>query len=158
MTSAQRAVVASQADQHGWLPSDCRSCNGQCHVKDWRPHRIASPFGEVMVRLPRFLCAACNRTETGVNWPLHCRSTPELDQLQARLSALMTYRVAAGVPVASPNFHYGRRIFWSSEVWRVPIPRRLRTYLPGAFVLGDWALFDLKTPNVSSRLHDRTML
>jgi hypothetical protein len=28
---------------------------------------------------------------------LNCRSTPELDQLQAHLSALMTYRVAAGV-------------------------------------------------------------
>jgi hypothetical protein len=27
----------------------------------------------------------------------HCRSTPELDRLQAHLSALMTYRVAAEV-------------------------------------------------------------
>jgi hypothetical protein len=66
-------------------------------VKDWRPHRIATLFGEVTVRLPRFLCASCNRAETGVDWPLHCRSTPELNQLQAHLSALMTYRVAAGV-------------------------------------------------------------
>jgi hypothetical protein len=46
---------------------------------------------------PRFLCTACNRTETGVCWPSRCRSTPELDQLQAHLSALMSYRVAAGV-------------------------------------------------------------
>jgi hypothetical protein len=38
--------------------------------------------------LPRFLCTACNRTETGVGWPSRCRSTPELDQLQAHLSAL----------------------------------------------------------------------
>ena len=66
-------------------------------MKDWRPHRIATLFGEVTVRLPRFLCAACNRTETGIDWPLHCRSTPELHQLQAHLSALMTYRVATGV-------------------------------------------------------------
>jgi hypothetical protein len=66
-------------------------------VKDWRPHRIATLFGEVTVRLPRFLCAACNRTETGLDWSLHCRSTPELHQLQAHLSALMTYRVATGV-------------------------------------------------------------
>jgi hypothetical protein len=28
---------------------------------------------------------------------LHCRSTPELDQLRAHLSALMPHRVAAGV-------------------------------------------------------------
>ena len=97
LTSVQRAVAASQADQHGRLRPDCRSCSGRCHVKDWRPHRIATLFGEVTVRLPRFLCAACNRSETGINWPLHCRSTPELHQLQAHLSALMTYRVAAGV-------------------------------------------------------------
>jgi hypothetical protein len=37
------------------------------------------------------------RTETGVGWAPRCRSTPELDQLQAHLSALMTYRVATGV-------------------------------------------------------------
>ena len=50
------------------------------------------------MRLPRFLCAGCGHAaETGVSWPSHCRSTPELDQLQARLSALMTYRVAADV-------------------------------------------------------------
>jgi hypothetical protein len=49
------------------------------------------------VRLPRFLCTGCGRTETGISWPSHCRSTPELDQLRAHLSALMPYRVAAGV-------------------------------------------------------------
>jgi len=78
LTSLQRAVVASQADQHGR-----RSCGGRCHVKDWRAHGIATLFGEVTVRLPRFLCAACHRTETGIDWPSHCRSTPELHQLQA---------------------------------------------------------------------------
>jgi hypothetical protein len=97
LTSLQRAVVASQADQHGRLRPDCRSCSGRCHVKDWRPHRIATLFGEVTVRLPRFLCAACHHTETGIDWPSHCRSTPELHQLQAHLSALLTYRVATGV-------------------------------------------------------------
>jgi len=35
--------------------------------------------------------------EAGLGWPSNCQSTPELDQLQAHLSALMTYRVAAGV-------------------------------------------------------------
>jgi hypothetical protein len=97
LASVQRAVVSGQADSHGLLRPDCRSCSGRCHVKDWRGHCIATLFGEVTVRLPRFLCTACNRTETGVCWPSRCRSTPELDQLQAHLSALMTYRVAAGV-------------------------------------------------------------
>jgi hypothetical protein len=66
-------------------------------VKDWQPHRIATLFGEVRLKLPRFLCAGCGGGETGVSWPSHCRSTPELDQLQARLSALMPFRVAADV-------------------------------------------------------------
>jgi len=51
----------------------------------------------VTVRLRRFLCAGFGRTETTTSWPSHCPSTPELDQLQAHLSALMPYRVAAGV-------------------------------------------------------------
>jgi hypothetical protein len=67
-------------------------------VKDWRMRQIAL-FGEVRVRLPRFLCAGCGRAETGVNWPSHCRSTSELVQLQARLSALMPCRVAADLLV-----------------------------------------------------------
>lgn len=97
LASVQRAIVAGQADSHGMLRPDCRSCSGRCHVKDWRGHRIATPFGEVKVRLPRFMCTACHHIEAGVGWPPRCRSTPELDQLQAHLSALMTYRVAAGV-------------------------------------------------------------
>ena len=75
----------------------CSACSGKCHLKDWRSHRIATPFGAVTVPLPRFRCIACDRIETGVGWPSHCRSTPELDELQAHLSALMTYRVASGV-------------------------------------------------------------
>jgi hypothetical protein len=67
-------------------------------------------LGAVAVRLPRFRCPGCGRGEAGVGWPAHCRSTPELDQLQAHLSALMTYRVATGVlahllPVAAGTSH-----------------------------------------------------
>ena len=58
--SVQRAVVAGQADSHGMRRPDCRSCGQRCHVKDWRVHRIATLFGEVTVRLPRFLCTACH--------------------------------------------------------------------------------------------------
>ena len=97
LASVQQAIVAAQADSHGLLRPCCRSCGGKCHLKDWRGHCIATLFGEVTVRLPRLLCPACGRTETGVCWPPRCRSTPELDQLQAHLSALMAYRVAAGV-------------------------------------------------------------
>jgi hypothetical protein len=66
-------------------------------VKDYRAHAAATLFGQVRVRLPRFRCAGCGGYEAGHGWPSHCRSTPELDQLQAHLSALMTYRMAAEV-------------------------------------------------------------
>ena len=68
LAQVQQEVVAAQADNHVMLRPDCRSCGGRCHVKDWRSHRIATLFGEVRVRLPRFLCAGCGRTETGVSW------------------------------------------------------------------------------------------
>ena len=97
LARVQQAVVAAQAQDHAVLRPDCSSCGGKCQAKDWRPHRIATLFGGVTVRLPRFRCADCGRTEPGASWPPHCRSTPELDQLWAHLSALMPYRVAAGV-------------------------------------------------------------
>jgi hypothetical protein len=31
---------------------------GGAHVKGWRPHRIATLFGEVRVKIPRLACAA----------------------------------------------------------------------------------------------------
>jgi hypothetical protein len=95
LAQVQQQVVAAQVDTHATFRPDCRSCGRRCHVKDWQPHRIATLFGEVRLKLPRFLCAGCGCGETGVGWPSHCRSTPELNQLQARLSALMPYRVAA---------------------------------------------------------------
>src|ERR671916_1712982 len=110
LARVQQAVVAAQARDHAALRPECSGCGGRCHVKDWRSHQIATPFGAAAVRLPRFRCPGCGRGETGTTWPSHCRSTPELDQLRAHLSALMTYRVAAGVlahllPVAAGTSH-----------------------------------------------------
>jgi hypothetical protein len=66
-------------------------------VKDYREHSIATLFGQVVARLPRFRCTACGAIEVGIEWPSYCRSTPEPGRLQAHLSALMTYRTAADV-------------------------------------------------------------
>ena len=66
-------------------------------MKDWRRHRIATLFGEVRVRFLGFCALAAAVSRLASSWPSHCRSTPELDQLQAHLSALMPYRVAADV-------------------------------------------------------------
>src|ERR1700727_987366 len=49
------------------------------------------------MRLPGFCCATCGGIEAGNGWPSDCRSTPELNRLQADLSALMPYREAADV-------------------------------------------------------------
>jgi hypothetical protein len=95
LAGLQQQIVAAQARDHAVRRPDCQSCGAVCHVKDYRDHAIATLFGQVKVRLPRFRCAGCGGSEAGHGWPSHCRSTPELDQLQAHLSALMTYRVAA---------------------------------------------------------------
>jgi hypothetical protein len=58
-------------------------------------HSVATLFGQVTMRLPRFRCGACGRIETGLTGPSHCRSTPELDRLRAHPSALMSYQVTA---------------------------------------------------------------
>jgi hypothetical protein len=97
LAAIQREVVAAQARGHAVRRPTCRSCDGACHVKDYRQHRIATLFGQVTVRQPRFRCIACSGIDGGVDWPSYCRSTPELDRLQAHLSALMTYRTAADV-------------------------------------------------------------
>jgi hypothetical protein len=65
----QQEVVAAQARQHTLFRPDCQSCSGRCHVKGWRPHRIATLFGEVRVKLPRLACAGGGCGETGGGWP-----------------------------------------------------------------------------------------
>jgi hypothetical protein len=96
LAALQHEIVAAQARTHAVLRPDCSCGRGVRHVKDYREHAVATTlFGQVMVRVPRFRCAACGAIEVGIEWPLHCRSTPELDRVQAHLSALMTYRTAA---------------------------------------------------------------
>src|SRR5690242_15012549 len=97
LAALQREVVVGQARDHALRRPTCRACGGACHLKDYRPHRIATLFGQVSVRLPRFRCVACGGIESSVDWPSHGRSTPELDSLQAHLSALISYRTAAEV-------------------------------------------------------------
>jgi hypothetical protein len=110
LARVQQAIVAAQTRDHAALRPECSRCGARCHIKDWQSRQVATLFGTVAVRLPRFRCPGCGRSEAGTSWPAHCRSTPALDQLQAHLSALMTYRVAAGVlahllPVAAGTSH-----------------------------------------------------
>lgn len=79
----RREIVLAQTRDHSARRPNCRTCTIPCQVKDYRPHRIATLFGQVALRLPRFRCAG---TEAGIDWPSHCRSTPELDQLRTDLA------------------------------------------------------------------------
>ena len=108
LAGLQQEIVAAQARGHAARRPDCQRCGLVCRVKDYREHLVATLFGQVTVRLPRFRCAGCGGSEAGHGWPSHCRSTPELDRIQAHLAALMTYRVAADVlaqmfPVSAGN-------------------------------------------------------
>jgi hypothetical protein len=97
LAGLQQEIVAAQARVHALRRPDCHSCGTACRVKDYPQHGIATLFGQVAVRLPRFRCAGCGAAEAGVRWPPHARSTPELDRLRAQLSALLTYRTAAAL-------------------------------------------------------------
>jgi hypothetical protein len=91
----QQEIVVAQVAEHAARRPTCSRCGDACRVKDYREHVVATLFGQVTVRLPRFRCAACACIEAGVGWPSHCRATSELVRLQAHLSALTTYKTAA---------------------------------------------------------------
>ena len=84
LAGVQRQIVAAQARVHAVRRPACRGCGDACRVKDHRQHAIATLFGRVAVRLPRFRCVACATTETGVDWPSHARSTPTGHRTPAR--------------------------------------------------------------------------
>src|SRR3954468_21873583 len=59
----QQAIVTVQSRDHALRRPLCRSCGTACQVKDYRPHQIATVFGQVALRLPRFRCAGCGGAE-----------------------------------------------------------------------------------------------
>ena len=66
LAALQQEIVAAQARDHAVRRPDCRSCGAVCRVKDYRDHAVATLFGQVRVRLPRFRCAGCGGIEAGV--------------------------------------------------------------------------------------------
>src|SRR5208337_598635 len=68
LAGVQREIVAAQARRHAVRRPDCRIRAGVCHVKDHRDHAVATLFGQVTVRLPRFRCAGCGGIEAGIEW------------------------------------------------------------------------------------------
>jgi hypothetical protein len=140
LAGVQQEIVAAQARIHAVRRPACRGCGDVCRVKDYRQHAMATLFGQVTVRLPRLCCASCGVIETGVAWPRHIRSTPELDRLRAQLSALMPYRAAGEVlaqvlPVdagADPET-LRRHTFKVAE--RLPMPATAKPATPAAAIV-----------------------
>jgi hypothetical protein len=127
LAGVQQEIVAAQSRVHAARRPECRGCGTACRVKDYRQHEIATLFGQVAVRLPRFRCGGCGTIASGMEWPPHARSTPELDRLWAQLSALLTYRTAVEVlgqmfPVDAGTAHetVRRRTFKVAEALPVP--------------------------------------
>ena len=67
LARVQQAVAAAQARDHAALRPACAGCGARCQLKDWRSRQVATLFGKVAVRLPRFLCPGCGRCETGID-------------------------------------------------------------------------------------------
>ena len=67
LARVQQAVVAVQARARAALRPACSGCGARCHLKDWQSRRIATLFGTVAARLPRFRCPACGRKEAGTS-------------------------------------------------------------------------------------------
>jgi hypothetical protein len=139
LAGVQQELVAAQARAHAVRRPECRSCDAACRVKDYRQRAIATLFGRVTVRLPRFRCAGCGTIAAGTGWPPHARSTPELDRLRAQLSALLTYRTAAEVlaqmfPVDAGTAHetLRRRTFEVAE--ELPMPATVEAATPAEMI------------------------
>src|SRR4051812_9868363 len=135
LAGLQQQIVAAQARVHATRRPACQACGTACRVKDYRQHAVATLFGQVTVRLPRFRCAGCGTTEAGVTWPPYVRSTPELDRLRAQFSALMTYRTAAEVlaqmfPVNAGTAHETLRRHTFKVAEALPMPATVTPATP----------------------------
>ena len=67
LARVQHEISIAQAREHAVRRPVCPCGDGVCRVKDYRDHAVATLFGQVILRLPRFRCAMCGRIETGIN-------------------------------------------------------------------------------------------
>ena len=63
LARVQREISAAQAREHAVRRPVCPCRDEICQVKDYRDHAVATLFGQLTLRLPRFRCAACGRRE-----------------------------------------------------------------------------------------------
>jgi hypothetical protein len=101
LAALRRHLVAAQVDEHRRGRRRCDRCGAQRPLKDWRPRRLASLFGVVEVRAPRFgpcRCGiACRRPITPAAEIMPDRCTPEHERVVAAMGAALPYRRALGL-------------------------------------------------------------
>src|ERR1035441_6464983 len=117
--SLQRSVVHAQAEEISEQSRICRGCHRRTPIKDYRQRSVDTVFGTVTFRSPRIITCECH-PPFFLTMPLRPlrpivpeRATPELQALQARMAAQMSYRQAAakmrGVfPLGAPTNHGAR--------------------------------------------------
>ena len=49
----QQEIVTAQSRDHALQRPECRTCTTPCQIKDYRPHQIATLFGQVTPSAPR---------------------------------------------------------------------------------------------------------
>src|SRR5215212_6280979 len=98
LAGVQRHLVAAQVEEHCRGRRRCDRCGAQRPLKDWRPRRLISLFGVVMVRAPRFgpcRCGiACRRSITPAAEIMPDRCTPEYERVVAAMGAALPCRRA----------------------------------------------------------------
>src|SRR5215218_2962087 len=98
LAALQRHLVTAQVDEHCRDRRRCDRCGARRPLKDWRPRRLASLFGVVAVRAPRFgpcRCGvACRRSLTPAAEIMPDRCTPEYERVVAAMGAALPYRRA----------------------------------------------------------------
>jgi hypothetical protein len=66
LANVQREIATAQARDHVVRRPDRSRCGSVCRMKDYRDHAVATLFGQVTIKLPRFRCVRCGGTETGI--------------------------------------------------------------------------------------------
>jgi hypothetical protein len=103
MQRLQQTIAGAQAEELCELHRVCQRCHRWNPVKDYRLRKIDTVFGTVRLRSPRIISCSCEPPfylELPI-LPLAPlfpeRATPELQLLQAKLCADLSYRRAAGI-------------------------------------------------------------
>ena len=72
----QQEIVTVQSRDHALRRPDCRTCTTPCQIKDYRPHQIATLFGQVTPAAPFPLRRRGGWARLAVPLPLDARTRP----------------------------------------------------------------------------------